>query len=222
MLISRRNFERREPFKDAKSIYIFCEGKRTEYEYFKYFEYFDSRIKLVIYELDSNEDNSPRGLYNIACDCLLITEENSNPQYELIEGLDEVWFVFDKDKDKMDSRETQIHFLKSACLKKKWNLSESNPCFEVWLYYHIFNNKPMFEGIEISSNWKPFLNSQLKGGFDPRKHPIYIETAIKNTKRNFESQNDRPTIGSSEVYKLAEIIYPFIKERLLEEQKKMK
>ena len=37
MILTNRLFERQEPSKEAKSIYIFCEGVKREYQYFEYF-----------------------------------------------------------------------------------------------------------------------------------------------------------------------------------------
>lgn len=66
MILTNRLFKRREPFKEAKCIYIFCEGAKREFQYFNFFKEIDSRINIEIYSLDSNEDNSPLGLYKIA------------------------------------------------------------------------------------------------------------------------------------------------------------
>ncbi len=51
MILTNRLFTRREPVKEAKSVYIFCEGKKREYQYFRYFQGIDSRINIVIHEI---------------------------------------------------------------------------------------------------------------------------------------------------------------------------
>ncbi len=61
MILTNRCFEREPPTREAKSIYIFCEGVKREYEYFKYFREMDSRINVEIYKLNPKEDNSPLG-----------------------------------------------------------------------------------------------------------------------------------------------------------------
>ena len=96
MMLTNRLFTRRDPEKDAKSIYIFCEGLKREFQYFLYFKGIDSRINIEVYPLESHENNSPTGLYEIAKTCLLKSADNPNPKYELLEG-DEVWFVIDTD-----------------------------------------------------------------------------------------------------------------------------
>jgi hypothetical protein len=202
-------------------LYVFCEGVR-EYEYFSFFDKLSEKIKLVVYPLDSEaEDNTPTGLYNIACSCLKPSSENPNPLYELSDDVDEVWIIFDKDTDKLSSREPQIISVKENCEKENsqlarevWKVAESNPCFEVWLYYHFEVEKPNFEGIEISVCWKSFVNTISKSGFDPRKHPQWIRKAIDNSSLNYSEANERPEIASTQVFRLGESIYSLVKRRL--------
>jgi len=227
MLLSRRSFERHEPFKDSKCIYIFGEGVR-EFNYFKFFKEFDSRIKIEVYPLQSEgENNSPSGLYNIACNSLLKPQDNPIPVYDdFRDWMDEIWIVLDTDIDRDSSRIPQIEQIRLACREENqrlsltnefsdvWNIVESNPCFEVWLYYHVENEKPDFDGIEISSTWKSFLDTALKGGFDLRKHPQLIGDAIKNAELNYQEIDFKPGVACTQVYRLAKSIYPLILEKL--------
>lgn len=214
MILRNRLFEREPPSRDAKSIYIFCEGKKREYQYFNFFKELDSRINIEVYELDAHDDNSPRGLLEIATQCLIPSKNNPNPKYFFLEG-DEVWLVLDTDPDKYSSRPPQIKWVKETCEKKSgWDVAESNPCFEVWLYYHFEGNKPTFAGLEMCASWKQFLNDAVKGGFDSRKHPIYIETAIKHAKANFKLDDFSPEVSSTEIFKLAESIYRLTKRKI--------
>jgi hypothetical protein len=52
MILTNRLFERVPPSREAKSIYIFCEGAKREYDYFEYFKQLDSRINIEVYKLD--------------------------------------------------------------------------------------------------------------------------------------------------------------------------
>ena len=67
--------------------------------------------------------------------------------------------------------------------------------------------------MEISDNWKPFLNAKIAGGFNSKKHPILVNTAIENAKKVFDESMG---IGSTEVYKLAESFYPYISDKIEE------
>jgi hypothetical protein len=227
MILTNRRFEREAPVREAKSIYIFCEGAKREYQYFDYFKEMDSRINVEVYKLAPHEDNSPLGLLSIAKNCIISSSENPKPKYTFQEN-DEVWIVLDTDKDKSESRDPQIKtVIKEITEFDNWTLTQSNPCFEVWLYYHLHKEKPDFEENEYCTNWKRIVNDSIKGGFDSRRHPIYIESATKNAETNFKLENAKPNIGSTEVFKLSKSILPLIKVKLQKvlnelEEKKIK
>ena len=193
-------YVREEPTKDAKLIIIYCEGNKREDQYFNYFSEISSKIRLEVEPPSHHDDTSPNGLYQKAVTHII---DAYNPKYE---SYDEIWLVFDTDK----WGEKQISETREKCKKYNWNVAQSNPCFEVWLFYHLFEFEE-FEGMNISKKWKQFVNSKISGGFDFKKHSIFIETAIKNAKLKFNNSMD---IGSSEVFKLAESFYPFIEDKI--------
>jgi len=214
MILTNRLFERAAPSREAKSIYIFCEGAKREFDYFEYFKELDSRINIEVYKLHPHENNSPSGLLSIAEKCIVKTDENPNPKYSFITG-DEVWIVLDVDKDKEESREPQIQIIRERCnVFENWYLVQSNPCFEVWLYYHLHSHKPDFDKSEKCSEWKRLVNKSVKGGFDSRRHPIYIETASNNAEKNFKLVAGKPDLGCMDVYNLANTIVPLVRLKL--------
>lgn len=75
MILTNRLFDRIEPLKEAKSIFIFGEGKKREYQYFQYFRSKDSRINIEVYPLEHSENNSPLGLLEIAKSSILKTKQ---------------------------------------------------------------------------------------------------------------------------------------------------
>lgn len=214
MIITNRLFERVPANREAKSIYIFCEGAKREFDYFEYFKELDSRINIEVYKLHPHENNSPLGLLNIVEKCIIKSDENPNPKYSFIDG-DEVWIVLDTDKDKELSRESQIEIIQKKCSELgNWNLAQSNPCFEVWLYYHLHSEKPDFANSEICAEWKQLVNTSINGGFDSRRHPIFIVTASKNATKNFIVIDGKPDIGCTEVFFLANTIIPLVGSKL--------
>lgn len=214
MILTNRLFERRLPSREAKSIYIFCEGVKREYQYFQYFKEIDSRINVEIYKLHPHEDNSPLGLLKIAKLCIVASKTNPKPKYSF-QNNDEVWIILDTDKDHTDSRKPQIARIIKACKETTdWFLAQSNPCFEVWLYYHFLKDKPTIDGIDICANWKQLVNDSISGGFDSRKHPIFMEKAVINSEKVFESQDGFPLIGSTEVFKLSKNILNLVKDKI--------
>lgn len=218
MILPYRPFVREAPSREAKSVYIFCEGARREYDYFCYFKELDSRINVEVYKLDPHEDNSPLGLLNIVRECIEGDKEYP-PRYDFIDG-DEVWIVLDVDKDLLNSRETQIELVKSECLERDdWHLTISNPCFEVWLYYHMHEQKPEVLP-EISREWKQLVDSLIPGGFNSSRHPLLIEQASKNAERNHKVVGGFPDVGCTEVFHLADSILPLIRDKIKRELKR--
>ncbi|MEZ4987249.1 MAG: RloB family protein [Saprospiraceae bacterium] len=195
-------YERREPTKDGKLYFIFCEGDKRETTYFYFFNRIASQIIIQIVPIEDGK-NSPMGLYNNACQRLLKSEENPNPTYT-INDEDEVWFIIDTDK-----WDNQIDTLReSVSHHQNWFVGQSNPSFEVWLYYHFRNEKPR----NSIDNWKEYLNTIVSGGFDNRKHPIHIETAITNAENNYSTTNNILDDITTELFFLGQKILPLVKQ----------
>lgn len=214
MILTNRLFIRKRPSREAKSIYIFCEGRKREYQYFRYFKEMDSRINVEIYRLHPHENNSPEGLMNIAKNCILQSTDNPNPKFAFQEN-DEVWIVIDTDIDRDNSRETQINNIRTECSELiNWNVAQSNPCFEVWLYYHSEKTNPTLEEKDKCKIWKGIVNSSIQGGFQSSKHPILIEDATSNSEKNFFKENDEIGLGCTEVFNLSKSILPLIKSKI--------
>ena len=56
-----------------------------------------------------------------------------------------------------------------------------------------------------SKGFKNFVNTKIKGGFDSRKMPIELETAIQNSIKNFEVEQNQPKLYSTEAHLLGRI-----------------
>jgi len=196
-----KHYTRREPDKEGKLYFIFCEGEKRETTYFYFFNRIASQIIIQIVPIEDGK-NSPMGLYNNACQNLLKSDENPNPSYQLNDE-DEIWFIIDTDKwgKEVDTLRDSI------ATHQNWFVAQSNPSFEVWLYYHFEKSKP-----EVTvENWKAFLNDVIKGGFNSNKHPIYIETAILNSETNYSSTNNQPDLVATELFHLAKKVLTLVK-----------
>lgn len=177
-----------ETYKDATVINIFCEGDKRERDYFSFFK-FSPKLKIKV--IKPNCASSPEKL-KYKCEEIIKNDKNSK--------FDEIWFVFDKDSWTIKS----IKSLKKYCSKNSHiNMVVSNPCFEVWLYYHFYKTKP----IESIDNWKNFLHKKIKGGFDSNIHPLLIKNAKIFAKKNFSGTQEFPEEASTSLYKLGEKIY---------------
>lgn len=211
MLLKNRNFQKVEPSRDAKLFIIYCEGKKREPQYFNYFNEISSQIKLEIIPAPKHGDNSPTGLFNRAKKDIIKDKENLDPKYEINDD-DEIWFVIDTDK-----WGKKITELRTLCRNQpRWFIAQSNPCFEVWLYYHQEKEAPQFPGMDKAGNWKKYLNEIISGGFQSKKHAIHINEAIINAENNFHNKDGIIQISSTEVFKLAKNFYPLVQKSLEE------
>ena len=126
-LTRNKIYQRLPPNRDAKKVYIFCEGDR-EVSYFNYFTNISSNIDII--PIGSEEGKSdPVKLKDQAI--VYFQKTSLNADYH-----DEVWFVIDTDRW---NEKEKIAQLKNFCLENKtdqnnWEVSQSNPSFEVWLY----------------------------------------------------------------------------------------
>jgi len=192
-----RLYEKKEPFRDAKLFVIICEGNKREPDYFGFFDRITQKIKVItIGNIDGK--SAPQHLIENA--------KEINYKIEL-GGDDELWIVFDRDRWK----ESDIYNLIKECREKNWNYAISNPCFEVWLYYHLKDNPPKLENPEISRIWGQHIENNL-GGFSSVVHPKLIRTAITNSENNYIVDGYMPNVGSTQVHFLAKNILPFIKD----------
>ena len=210
-----RRYERQEPLRDSRKIYIYCEGNKREFDYFRFFCGLSSNVNIIpIPSKDGKTD--PEKLMEAAQEEFGINSDVS-PKYTLdVSQHDNVWFVIDTDL--WGSKITDLrNFCKSqnaGLNNETWYVSQSNPSFEIWLYYHKFSEKPVKNDVDKYSSIKEFVDAQIPGGFDSRKHPAMIEAAIQNAKATYEEENQVLKLYSTEVFKLGQVILPFVKDIL--------
>ncbi len=209
-LTRNKVYQKVEPFKNAKKIYIFCEGERREIDYFRFFQGFASNIDIIPIPSD-NGRSDPTKLKEQAENSI------SNNTISLSkELLDEVWFVIDTDRWNEGNK---IDELKAFVEEKKrsyegWYIAQSNPSFEIWLYYHLNSNKPNNKEVADAASFKEFIAIKIRGGFDNRSMPLEIQQATLNAEKIFETENGQPTLYSTEVFNLAKRIINFTKAQL--------
>lgn len=214
-LVRSRRYERQEPLRDSRKIYIYCEGNKREFDYFRFFCGLSSNVNIIpIPSKDGKTD--PEKLMEAAQEEFGINSDVS-PKYTLdVSQHDNVWFVIDTDL--WGSKITDLrNFCKSQNAgldNETWYVSQSNPSFEIWLYYHKFSEKPVKNDVDKYSSIKEFVDAQIPGGFDSRKHLAMIEAAIQNAKATYEEENQVLKLYSTEVFKLGQVILPFVKDIL--------
>jgi hypothetical protein len=206
MLSRSRLYTKKEPDRDARLFILFAEGEKTERNYFNYFNQISSRIRIEVAPLTDGR-NSPGGLFDTAT-MLIHPNDGTAPKYDLRAG-DEVWFIIDTDQ--WGPAIAQLRTSVSG--HPGWHIAQSNPCFEVWLYYHFEDAVPQLAQMEVGGHWKQYMND-VCGGFDCRKHPIFLERAIENSRNNFSGTVGNPGLASTELHVLGTRILPLVKDTL--------
>jgi len=217
-------YEKVESFKNAKKIYLFCEGDK-EVNYFKFFQGFASNIDIIPIPNDNGKSDPIKLKEN--SELLFFGNETINPRFNFSNELeDEIWFVIDTDRWNEGNK---INTLKKYVEERNsdyqgWFVAQSNPSFELWLYYHFHSSKPNAEEVKEYVSFKEFVSAKIKGGFDNRRMPLEIQNATLTAEKNYQSlNNNQPTLYSTEVFNLAKHIIRFTKTQLdkcLEDLKK--
>jgi len=202
----KRGYKRDTPVelvRDYKLFAIACEGGKREPGYFNVFQHLSSKIKVDVIENYVTDDEMFKKY-----------ETNSAPKWVLDRAMryiekndlkdeDDLWFVIDKDR----WTEPQIRELASYCDKyTNWHLVISNPCFEIWLYFH--KRADIKSSVSIScSDFKKEISSFEKGGYHPLKFIPDFQKAIANAKANDSNLNHfMPKVKETKVYQLGEAI----------------
>lgn len=128
-----------------------------------------------------------------------------------VENPDSYWLLTD-----VDHFEQFLAKMKNECDANGIELIVSNSCFEVWLYYSERSDR--CDGFEIptekdkiSSSFKTWANTQIRGGLKPRKAILKIEHNIVNARANYLEENGFPILFSTQMDRLAEKMLPFVK-----------
>lgn len=219
MIRRRKDYGKQAPSRDAHKMYIVCEGEGTEPDYFAFFEGLSSNLQVITIP-PTNGKTDPLKLMERAQQALSGDNREYSVEYE---NGDTVWFVIDTDKWE---KEGKIAPLREFCSEQNdsiprifdeikrydaWNVAQSNPCFEVWLYYHFYEDQPLLDEVEECVSFKEFVDSKISGGFNFEKDPARLEDAIINAQNNFSINEDNTlSLFASEVYKLGAEINAFV------------
>lgn len=96
-LIRPRRYERLEPSRDSRKIYIYCEGNRREYDYFRFFRGLSSNVNIIpIPSKDGKTD--PKKLMEAAKQDFFGSDERTAIFTLDVKQHDMVWFVIDTDE----------------------------------------------------------------------------------------------------------------------------
>jgi hypothetical protein len=197
-------------------VVIVSGGEKREKDYFKTIKNQDKFPQIKIEFIA--DPTIPKGRDKGNPDKLLEVAKDKKEHYATSqeEEPDKIFIVSD-----VDEFCKSLLRIKPECETSDIHLIISNPCFEVWLYYGKCSNPPDFyPNSKISTSkasqlFKKYLGEKVKGGVDPKKAIFDICENIKNAKANYSKyKNGFPKRFSTDMFSLAETIYPFIKDEL--------
>ena len=224
-----RDYTKKEPNKDAHRILVICEGNDTEPRYFEFFKGLSPRLDVIPIPSE-NGKTDPEKLKEWAEENVI---KESKVDFEYYQG-DTIWFVVDTDEwEKQGKIKSLREFCKkqNESFKNKYNerkpydalsVAQSNPCFEIWEYYHIYEEKPDEKEIGGYNTFKEYVNAVIKGGFDFSTMPTEIVNAIKNSESNLSyEKSGNLSLYATEIHSLAKEILPFVKREIDRMRNKM-
>ena len=230
MITRIKDYEKRAPSRDARKVYIICEGKGTEPDYFSFFEGLSSNLQIIVIPPENGTD--PLKLMALANRKLL--DETSKFSMDYMAN-DSVWFVIDTDTWEEEGKIARLRGFcndQNATISERysevksyqaWNVVQSNPCFEIWLYYHFYDKKPDTSVVESYASFKEFVSTSITGGFNFQRDPVRLQDAISNASATFSIGSDEgPDLYSTEVFHLGEKIFPFVRRHLDRLTRKMR
>jgi hypothetical protein len=189
--------------RDYRLFAIACEGEKREVQYFKLFEQISDRIKIdIIEEVVSDEEMISKHKQKSAPKWVL----DRALKYIETKGLAEedfLWFIMDIDR----WEENQLREIANLCDEHpNWNIALSNPCFEVWLYFHKKSDIQKSKSLSCK-DFKNEIASFNKGGYHPYRYIIDINTAIINSKSaDTNPIHFMPGLKETKVYNLGEAL----------------
>ena len=188
-------YSKQRVFRDHRKFVIIAEGDRED-DYFGFFNEINRRIKIV---------TVPRDKGKSACKFFLERLHEYNIR-EGIEHEDLIWFITDVDK----WERSEIDSLQAVCLDNpNYNLAISNPCFEVWLYFHYSNPETL--KTKTPKHLKTKLGTIVQGGYNKKTFCLRIDVAAKSAKKSDKHPKHYfPVEMNTKVYNLAEEMLKFL------------
>ena len=200
-----------EKKRDYRLFAIACEGSVRERDYFECFEVLSSRISVDLIA-DVDEEGNVIVSHNSSPEHVLKRAQVYANNTDLIEG-DQMWIVVDVDR----WPEEQLSILAQECYSRGWNLAISNPCFEVWLCYHMEEDIPDGGEIKDSGYFKNHLSLLTIEGYSPEVYSPLAFNAIEVAKAKDTNPGMRiPSYKVTHVYRLMEQMKNFSSKSELE------
>jgi hypothetical protein len=180
-------------------ILVYCEGKKTEPNYFRKFP-----VDIELVKIDIDGGVNTLALVNDALDRKDKAEKKGHPY-------NQVWCVFDRD----DFPPAQFNQAISKAHANRIRVAYSNPCFELWYYLHFHYIDAAIDRHKYSTKLTKCMNRKYKK--NDSKIYDYIEdkqhAAIRNAKRlmnRYIPCNPEQDNPSTTVYLLVDVLNKFV------------
>jgi len=183
-----RAYKKGSPHRDHRKFIIVAEGERED-DYFRFFNAKNQRIIISIVARDGGKS---------ACKHFLERVRKYDDEFG-IEPNDQLWFILDVDK----WLRSDIDELAKHCVDTpNREIAISNPCFEVWLYFHFGDPAKLTELTPQSI--KTSLHTLIPGGYKREVFAPEIEKATaKAEKADKNPIHYFPDPLTTKVYKLS-------------------
>ena len=183
---------RRAHFRNPKKFFVVAtEGEKTEKLYFDEFK--PSRDAVMQVKVLENKQHKTKPK-----DCLeRLKSYEANYQ---LGPEDELWLMIDRDSwEEAELNEVARKIEKRA----NYFLALSNPCFELWLYLHLRDNKPFNHRHQLLPELEKLLGSYGKGNYDAARIAESVDAAIERAEKlDTPPQNPWPKQQGTHVYRL--------------------
>lgn len=190
---------RKEGGRPVNTVWIFCEGEKTEKYYFQRLKA-KQRISFNV-KVNTSDDKNACGVLNYA-----LSYKKNHPR-DFLDG-DLIYCIFDRDSNLNNELQKAQKLAKENGLI----IIFSNPCFEYWILTHFGYFPSSYESNEIVVKLNEFLGAYQKNDKDIYDKTISkISEGINNAKRittDFLQKNPsvlcRESNPSTQVYLLIE------------------
>ncbi len=197
MAISRTNLiDRKANVRDSRLYIIATEGEVTEKQYFEMFKH--PRVKVHVLPTQADHKSAPAHLISRLSDF--------KETYDIAKN-DQLWLVFDVDHRKQKELDTVCRL----ATQKRFQLSISNPCFELWLLLHKADAIPSAGKCgEIEAQLRALMGQYNKTNIDLSQFEPGINDAIRRAKQLDTNRQSRwPADTGTHLYKLVESLIQF-------------
>lgn len=149
---------RRKPTRNPKVRFtLFCEGRKTEPQYFRALrsQYNGSLVSIQF----GDKGRVPITLAEKALKFAKSAraERGRSGRRNLFEELDQVWVVFDRDEHERFDEAV------SLCEANRIGVARSNPCFEVWLILHMVDYDRQDDRHRVKDEFDRLLSEHGQG-----------------------------------------------------------